>query len=41
MEFLSPDIDTISTSMRLSILNFKGLQVEFSKLWCISVPKIF
>ena len=30
-------LDTIS--MGLSILYFKGSQVESSKLWCISVPE--
>ena len=25
--------------MELSIFHFKGSQVEFSKLWCISVPE--
>ena len=32
---ISIHIDTI---MVLSILYFKGLQIEFSKLWCISIP---
>ena len=26
-------------SMRLPIVYFKGSQVEFSKLWCISDPE--
>ena len=30
------NIDTIS--MKLTIVHFKGSQVEFSKLWCIYVP---
>ena len=30
-------IDTLS--MGLSIVHFKETQVEFSKLWCISVPE--
>ena len=32
-------IDTNTISMGLPVMCYKGSQVEFSKLWCISVPE--